>query len=83
MEPMKTHYLILPERLSRGLCDLKNSVMPKFIPALVPKDVLPTGPRSKYIKNIYSPSEIENTPIKPDVYKPLSCCSISWETSIA
>ena len=70
---MKTYYL---ERVSRGLCDFKESVMPKFIPALDPKDVLPTRPRAKYIKNTYSPLEIKNASIKPDVYKFLSRYSI-------
>ena len=61
----------------------------KFIPAnshknnpeedylvLVPKDALPKGPRSKYIKDTYSPLEIETIPIKPDIYKFLVRCSI-------
>eukprot|EP00090_Calanus_glacialis_P018800 TRINITY_DN29123_c0_g1_i1.p1 TRINITY_DN29123_c0_g1~~TRINITY_DN29123_c0_g1_i1.p1 ORF type:complete len:3087 (-),score=783.11 TRINITY_DN29123_c0_g1_i1:152-8311(-) len=43
---------------------------------LVPKNAIPKGPRSKYVKDTFSPTEIETIPIKPEIYKFLIRCSI-------
>jgi len=43
---------------------------------LVPKNAMPKGPRSKYIKDTFSPKEIEAIPVKPEIYKFLIRCSI-------
>jgi len=43
---------------------------------LVPKNAIPKGPRSKFIKDTFSPTEIEAIPVKPEIYKFLIRCSI-------
>ena len=43
---------------------------------MVPKNTLPKAPRSRHVKEIYSPADISTIPIKPDVYKYLIRCSV-------
>ena len=54
-----------------------NQTNPEEDPfVMVPKNTLAKAARSRHIKDVFSPADLNSIPIKPDIYKYLIRCSI-------